>query len=297
MSESLNRDQFEQLVRAIADGRRKPEDEVRALIDQGPFLPEEALRVGLVDELAYEDELDDVDDVTDRADDRDGATTSASRGSRSVCTRRSRVAVINAVGTIVSGESGFDPVNGAVLGSDSLVEHIRQARDKRREGHRRAHRQPRRIVGGVRRDLARADDHEGREAARRRVDVRPGGVGRLLHRHGGRRHRRAARHADRIDRRLHRQVRHRRHVRQAGRQHRGRQPGEARRHVLARPPLHGRGARQGAGVHAGHLRPVRRAGGRVAAHDAREDRPGRAGARVDGPAGARDRAWWTSSAG
>ena len=62
MSESLNRDQYEQLVRAIADGRKKSEDEVRALIDRGPFLPEDALREGLVDELAYEDELDDLGD-------------------------------------------------------------------------------------------------------------------------------------------------------------------------------------------------------------------------------------------
>jgi protease-4 len=32
---------------------------VRALIDQGPFLPDEALRVGLVDDLAYADQIDD----------------------------------------------------------------------------------------------------------------------------------------------------------------------------------------------------------------------------------------------
>lgn len=127
MSESINRDQFEQLVRAIADGRRKPEGEVRALIDQGPFLPEEALRVGLVDELAYEDELDDLDDVTIEPTiemERYVGVSWEALGVR----RRSRIAVINAVGTIVSGESGYDPVNGPVLGSDSIVEHIRQAR-------------------------------------------------------------------------------------------------------------------------------------------------------------------------
>ena len=39
---------------------------MRALIDQGPFQPEDALRVGLIDEVAYEDELDDlVDDLRD----------------------------------------------------------------------------------------------------------------------------------------------------------------------------------------------------------------------------------------
>ncbi|HOC19386.1 MAG TPA: S49 family peptidase, partial [Vicinamibacterales bacterium] len=39
MAESLNRDRYEQLVTAIADARGKSEDEVRALIDEGPYLP------------------------------------------------------------------------------------------------------------------------------------------------------------------------------------------------------------------------------------------------------------------
>src|SRR5262245_31297847 len=60
MSAALNRDQFDQLVRAIADGRRMPEATVRTAIDEGPLLPEDALRHGLVDDLAYEDELDDL---------------------------------------------------------------------------------------------------------------------------------------------------------------------------------------------------------------------------------------------
>src|SRR5918994_1259324 len=59
MSESLNRDMYEQLVRGIAAARKKTEADVRELFDQGPFLPEDALRLGLVDDLAYEDQLDD----------------------------------------------------------------------------------------------------------------------------------------------------------------------------------------------------------------------------------------------
>ncbi len=59
MSQSLNRDMYDQLVRTIAAARGKSEQEMRALIDQGPFVPEEALRRGLVDGLAYEDQLDD----------------------------------------------------------------------------------------------------------------------------------------------------------------------------------------------------------------------------------------------
>ena len=37
----------------------RAEADVRTLIDHGPFLPEDALRAGLIDDLAYEDELDD----------------------------------------------------------------------------------------------------------------------------------------------------------------------------------------------------------------------------------------------
>ena len=47
MAESLNNDLFEQLVRGIADGRKKSEADVKTLIDHGPFLPEDALKAGL----------------------------------------------------------------------------------------------------------------------------------------------------------------------------------------------------------------------------------------------------------
>ena len=129
MADSLNRSQYEQLVRGIADTRKKSEDEVRGLIDQGPFLPVDALRLGLIDEVAYEDELDDINDDLRGADYIDAEDYA--RVSRRGASTRSKVAVINAVGVINSGRSGFDPVNGAVVGSDSLVEYIREARADR----------------------------------------------------------------------------------------------------------------------------------------------------------------------
>jgi protease-4 len=131
MTESLNRDMFDQLVRGIAEGRKKSEQEIRALIDQGPFVPEEALRVGLVDDLAYEDELDDREPTLGNHDKGriEGQNyqriTPASDGFRP----RSRIALVYAVGTIASGKSTFDPLNGTVLGSDTLIEQIRDARD------------------------------------------------------------------------------------------------------------------------------------------------------------------------
>ena len=133
MSESLNRDMYDQLVRGIAEARKKSEQEVRALMDQGPFTPDDALRLGLVDELAYEDQLDDrVPEM--RSGSREARRIEGSDYARiraeSVGFRpRSRIAVIYAVGTIVSGQSVFDPLNGAMVGSDTLVEQIRDVRD------------------------------------------------------------------------------------------------------------------------------------------------------------------------
>jgi len=57
MDEALNRDLFDQIVGGVAAGRKKNEAEIRQLIDQGPFLPEEALRAGLVDDVQYEDQV------------------------------------------------------------------------------------------------------------------------------------------------------------------------------------------------------------------------------------------------
>ena len=133
MTESLNRDMFEQLVRGIAAGRHKSEAEVRDLIMHGPLLPQEALQAGLVDGLAYEDQLDDrVPELKGRsgekrriADSDYGRIDPRSLGIRP----RSRIAVLYAVGTITSGKSAFDPVNGNIVGSETLVEQIRRVRD------------------------------------------------------------------------------------------------------------------------------------------------------------------------
>lgn len=131
MSESLNRSQYDHLVQSIANSRKKSETEVRALIDQGPFQPEDALRLGLIDEVAYEDELDDLIDDFDDAEYVEADDYAQVSWEATGVVRRSKVAVIHAAGMINSGSSGFDPVNGAVIGADSLVEYIRAARGDR----------------------------------------------------------------------------------------------------------------------------------------------------------------------
>ena len=129
MDASLDRDLFDQLVRGIADSRKKSDDEVRKLIDQGPFLPEDALHAGLIDDVAYEDQ---VEEKLKKSDQRlrkiEGDDYARVSGSSVGLNRGPRIGVIYATGAITSGKSGFDPLNGAALGSDTLIDAIRQAR-------------------------------------------------------------------------------------------------------------------------------------------------------------------------
>jgi protease-4 len=134
MAEALARDMFEQLVVGIADGRHKTAGEVRALIDDGPFLAAGAVQAGLVDGVAYQDQLDDLVPVLQQggeavkwieADDYDPG------GDGVRLRRRPRIAVLYAVGSIVSGRSGFDATDGDLVGSESIVEDIRRIRDDR----------------------------------------------------------------------------------------------------------------------------------------------------------------------
>jgi protease-4 len=130
MDASLNGDLFEQIVDGIAAGRGKDEGEVRRLIDQGPFLPEDALRAGLVDDVQYEDQVRDLLKGDAEGEPRviDAEQYAGISSELLGLNRGPRLAVIYAAGTIMNGKSGFDVVNGAVVGSDTLIEYIRSAR-------------------------------------------------------------------------------------------------------------------------------------------------------------------------
>ncbi|HEU4937364.1 MAG TPA: signal peptide peptidase SppA [Vicinamibacterales bacterium] len=129
MAESLNKDMYDQLVRGIASGRHKSEKDVRSLIDHGPFLPEDAMRVGLIDDVAYEDELDDKVQLSkgkgnflSEGEYRHVSPTSVGLN------RGPRIAVIYATGVIASGDSNYDSPSGQVVGSQTMVDSLRKAR-------------------------------------------------------------------------------------------------------------------------------------------------------------------------
>jgi protease IV len=64
MTEWLVKDLYDQMIETVAQGRDIPADQVRALIDRGPFNARQAVEAKLVDEAAYVDEM--VDSIRDR---------------------------------------------------------------------------------------------------------------------------------------------------------------------------------------------------------------------------------------
>src|SRR5215471_14909093 len=102
---------------------------VKALIDHGPYLSEDALRAGLIDDVAYEDELDDKvklgpgkAKLLDMNEYRQVSAGSLGLG------RGQKIAVIYATGLIASGKSSYDTTGSQVTGSDTIVEYLRKAR-------------------------------------------------------------------------------------------------------------------------------------------------------------------------
>ncbi|MEE8111319.1 MAG: signal peptide peptidase SppA [Acidobacteriota bacterium] len=121
---------YRQLVKGIAEGREMTEEEVAEKIDKGPFISQEALSEGFVDDLLYYDQ------ARDRVEEKNGGTLPlikirqylkrnrpGSRGSQ-------RIALIYGVGAVVRGEGGYDPISHeSYMGSDAIARALRQARE------------------------------------------------------------------------------------------------------------------------------------------------------------------------
>lgn len=122
----LQTDQFEQIVEAIAQGRRKTPAEVRAQIDRGILAATEALEAGLVDDFGNPDDLESA------AGKLAGSTNLVDAFKRPVRVRSwlpPRIAVIHASGGIAEGDSGNDLLMGRILGADTLIAALKEARE------------------------------------------------------------------------------------------------------------------------------------------------------------------------
>jgi protease IV len=150
--EELLDDYYKQLVSQIAKARKLPEEKVAAAIDAGPLTARQARELGLIDRVAYQDEVE--DGLQKPAE---GKTLSIVRkyGKKKIDTdfsgftgmmkmmellmgveptrRKSsspKLAIIYASGMIMTGKSQSDFFSGeSTMGSETMVKAIRDARN------------------------------------------------------------------------------------------------------------------------------------------------------------------------
>jgi len=132
---------FTELLAVIAKGRGMEEEQVRELVDRMPMSAQEALEAGLIDTVAYEDEL--AEHLTERGsasdDTEEGPVPllpwqTAARWLHHPLrwTTRQRIGVVSLKGMIVPGESRRMPTPlplpmEAQAGAETLVRALRQA--------------------------------------------------------------------------------------------------------------------------------------------------------------------------
>jgi protease-4 len=127
---SLLDDLFGLLADSLASARSMTPDSVRGLIDEGPYPADGAKRLGLVDTLLYDTEVDSL--AIRRGRSRLPALTLARYRARTPGLRAGpRIALVTASGAIVSGKSRDLPGQGIVLGAETIIEALREARTRR----------------------------------------------------------------------------------------------------------------------------------------------------------------------
>ncbi len=111
---------------AVAGGRHKSSDDIRALIDEGPFLASAAKAAGLVDELGYESQM--YRDLTSRVKATELAKLSYKTYVRSIAGSGERIALLAGEGDIIRGSLDQPLSQTDVIASDSFSKTIQQVR-------------------------------------------------------------------------------------------------------------------------------------------------------------------------
>lgn len=125
MIESIYESLFTTYVTKVAESRGKDKKEILALLDKGYFHSENAKELGLVDNLLYEDQLEDFLKEGEKNVRRIGHNSYLkTKVSASGLNRGKKIALIYGVGTIHSGES----MRGQTMGSSTIARLLRRVR-------------------------------------------------------------------------------------------------------------------------------------------------------------------------
>lgn len=124
--EGLLRSVYGQYLTETSDARKMDRAAFEKLVEQGPFSSDEALANKLVDKQAYWDQVQEY--VKSQAKEWRPVSLAQYRG-HVKNSGSTDIAVINATGLIVSGDSGNAPGGGFIMGGDSVAADIRKARE------------------------------------------------------------------------------------------------------------------------------------------------------------------------
>jgi protease-4 len=119
-------DWYRQFVQGIAASRNMKPGEVMKIIAAGPYNSDDAPATGLVDRVAYGDELHEFVERKNRGYDR--RIMLHTYLDRTEKFTANKIAVIYAVGEIGPGRSTASPLGGEMIGSETLAQQFRRAR-------------------------------------------------------------------------------------------------------------------------------------------------------------------------
>ncbi len=131
MVNSLLDDFYDQIISQIAESRGWTQEEIKSKIDQGPFTASEAWKQDLVDTLLFYDQIDELIEQMVGTKPRKLAYQAYHRRRyfRYSWSIPPKIAIIFATGTITSGESGKEFFLGDIMGSETISQAIRKARE------------------------------------------------------------------------------------------------------------------------------------------------------------------------
>lgn len=145
MMNSLLEDIYDQMIGQIAQQRGWTEEEAKSKIDQGPFTSSEALKAGLIDTLLFYDQMEGLiksECALGFACRKYPFESRDVRISHEAYHKRRyykyswaippKVAVVFATGTILSGQNSSQFPIGDIMGSETISEAIRKAREDSR---------------------------------------------------------------------------------------------------------------------------------------------------------------------
>jgi len=116
MLESIYSDIFSQYVKTVAAARKKTEEEFRGIINVGLYQGENALKAGLVDDLMYEDDLEKLLQEKGKKLQRRRLSDYVRIAPSSLGLETGKkVALLYAMGPIISGEGGYQAIGGRTL--------------------------------------------------------------------------------------------------------------------------------------------------------------------------------------